>query len=49
MCRVDPEIKCPDCGDRMYLDDFSDEAKQEGERWVCMNKDHCGKITKIET
>jgi len=48
MCRVDPEKKCPDCGGRMYYDDFSDKAKREGKRWVCMNKETCGRVEKIK-
>lgn len=34
MCRVDPEVECPDCRGRMYLNDWAEKDK---EKWVCMS------------
>lgn len=43
MCRVDPEIECPECQGRMYLDNFSDRFEETREEyWVCLNKKDCG-------
>lgn len=32
----DPERECPECGGRMYWDDFDAEVPH----WICMNCKH---------